>query len=333
MKKTRYPEICSTKKIAEPTKRTALSLQNTETHNPIRKTKARNNFGMITVLFLLLISPAFAMDYADLNSVKAPAYRVGTSDETEQKSKIINPIDSGFVKESSSISDIEKLTYADLSLKKISAQITQDLALESEVMMGDLSMLWQGAATRSDIIKFALHKLSNPDAGKPDEKSIKKVLQTVASMSTLLGAGIGNPILSSGSFIGGNVLGIMSQDDKAINYKYTKVNDADMIILVRKVDELQQKVVDKYYDYMTSRQMYDITSKMVRQRYKNYQLSQNASKEVILTADAYYRDSLDIQMKARSEFYSKRASLEQLVGNEVFKKFEADVNSREKENK
>ncbi len=281
--------------------------------------------------FIFLNSPCFAMDYADLNSIKEPAYRVGTSDDVEQKSKTVVSVDSESVKELESTINIEKLTYADLSLKKISAQISQDLALESDVMMGDLSMLWQGAATRSDIIKFAIYKLSNPDADKPDEKSVKKVLQTVASMSTLLGAGMGNPVLSSGSFIGGNVLGIMSQDDKAINYKYTKVNDADMIILVRKVDELQQQVVDKYYDYMTSRQMYDMSVKMVKQRHKNYQLSQNSSKEVILITDAYYRDALDMQMKARSEFYSKRASLEQLVGNEVFKKFEADVSLREKE--
>jgi len=37
---------------------------------------------------------------------------------------------------------------------------------------------------------------------------------------------------------GGNTLGIMSTDSKALNYKYTQVNDADMIILVRKVEEL-----------------------------------------------------------------------------------------------
>lgn len=286
---------------------------------------------LFTVLFLN--SPCVAMDYADLNSIKEPAYRVGTSDDVEQKSKIIDSIDSDSVKEDKSSLNIEKLTYADLSLKKISAEIAQDLALDYDIMMSDLATLWQGAATRSDIIKFALYKLSNPESDKPDDKSVKKVLQTIASMSTVLGAGMGNPVLSTGSFLGGNVLGIMSQDDKEINYKYTKVNDADMIILVRKVDELQQQVVDKYYDYLTSRQLYDMTTKMVKQRYKNYQMAQNAPKEIVLITDAYYRDSLDMQMKARSEFYSKRASLEQLVGNEVFKKFEADVNLRAKEDK
>ena len=143
-----------------------------------------------------------------------------------------------------------ELTFADLSLKKMSSEIATDLSIDEKVMMSDLSLLWKGAATQSDTINFALYKLANPDADKPDSKSVKKVLSTIASMSTMLGAGIGNPILATGSLIGGNVLGIMSQDTKALNYKYTKVNDADMIILVRKIEDLQQRAVDIYYDYM-----------------------------------------------------------------------------------
>lgn len=282
----------------------------------------------------LLSSQALAINYDDLNTMKDPAYRVGTTNEIEHKSNsIINPLDTKSVKEIASQSAIEKLTYADLSLKKISKEIAQGLELDYDVMFADLAMLWQGAATKSDIIKFALYKLSNPDADKPNDKSVKKVLQSIASMSTLVGAGVGNPIMSGGSFIGGNILGIMSQDDKEINYKYTKVNDADMIILVRKIDDLQQNVMDDYYDYMTAREMYKMTTKMVKQRYQNFRLAQNASKEIIIIADAYYRNALDSQMKARSEFYAKRSMLEQLVGTDTFKQFEATVNAREKADK
>lgn len=277
-------------------------------------------------LSLLLAVPAFSMEYADLNSIKDPAYRVGASDDVELKATIIKPLETETVKEVGGFDNIEKLTYADLSIKKISKEISQELDMDYDEMLTDLAMLWQGAASKSDIIKFALYKLSNPDKDKPDEKSVKKVLQTIASMSTLVGAGMGSPILASGSFLGGNILGIMSQDDKAINYKYTKVNDADMIILVRKVEDLQQKVVNSYYDYMTTKKMFDMTSKMSQQRYQNYRLAQNGTKELILITDAYYRESLDVQMKARSDFYSKRASLEQLVGNETFTQFESNIN-------
>ena len=123
-------------------------------------------------------------------------------------------------------------------------------------------------------------------------------------------------------------MGIMSQDTKALNYKYTQVTDADMIILVRKVDELQQKVVDMYYDYMTARQLYDMTTNMVQERYKNYQNSQNLSKEVILITDTFYREALDEQVKARGSFFEKRSRLEQLVGNDIFRQFESNVDAR-----
>lgn len=295
----------------------------------------KNKFLILSLIFLSFIysSPVLSMDYEDLNSVKDPAYRVGTSDDIEQKTDFTKKLNETTVKEVNPYAEIEKLTYADLSIKKISKEISQDLDMEYDDMMQDLSLLWRGAATNSDIIKFALYKLSNPDKDKPNDKSVKKVLQSIASMSTLVGAGVGNPLLSSSSFIGGNILGIMSQDDKTINYKYTKVNDADMIILVRKIDDLQQAVVNKYYDYMTYRKLLDMTTKMAKEHYQNYQLAQNGSKELVIITDAYYREALDSQMKARSDFYSKRASLEQLVGNETFKQFEFNINSRNSRNK
>jgi hypothetical protein len=117
----------------------------------------------------------------------------------------------------------------------------------------------------------------------------------------------------------------MSTDSKALNYKYTQVNDADMIILVRKVEELQQKVVDMYYDYLTSRELYDMTTTMVSKCYQNYQRAQSKLKEVILITDTFYREALDEQQKARGSFFEKRSRLEQLVGNDVFNEFETIV--------
>lgn len=284
---------------------------------------------LIALIFLFFALPVLAIDYDELNSPKPPAYRVGTTDDVEQKAEEqVKKLDTQRVKEVEPFDNIEKLTYADLSIKKISKELAQDLDMDYDEMMQDLSMLWQGAATNSDIIKFALYKLSNPDKDKPDDKSVKKVLQQIASMSTLVGAGMGSPILAGGTFIGSNVFGIMSQDDKELNYKYTKVNDADMIILVRKIDDLQQKVVDKYYDYMTTRKLLTMTTKIAKQRNNEYKLAQNGTKELILITDAYYREALDNQMKARSDFYAKRASLEQLVGHDTFVSFEKTVNSR-----
>lgn len=291
---------------------------------------------LIILLLTMTCLPAFAVTYETLNSVKDPAYRTGLSDDPEKEyieAKAPVKIHQEYVKKDTEQFDISDLTYADLSIKQISREVAADLELDQETMVGDLSVLWQGAATQSDTINFALYKLANPEEDKPDEKSVKKVLTTIASMSTLVGAGMGSPAIAAGSLIGGNVLGIMSQDTKALNYKYTRVTDADMIILVRKVEDLQQRTVDLYYNYMTARKKLKLLEKMTAERKKNYDLSQNMSREVILITDAYYRTALDNQMKARSDYYTKRAALEQFVGNEVFVQFEADLQKREKGDK
>lgn len=291
---------------------------------------------LITALILNLILPVSAISLDDVAMSKQPAYRTGLSEEPEKEYmevKAEDKIKQEYVKKDAEQFDVSDLTYADLSIKQISREVAADLELDQEDMVGDLSVLWQGAASQSDTINFALYKLANPDEDKPDEKSVKKVLTTIASMSTLVGAGMGNPLLAGGSLIGGNILGIMSQDTKALNYKYTKVTDADMIILVRKIEDLQQRTVDLYYNYMMARKRLKMIEQITADRKKNYDLSQTMSKEVILITDAYYRTALDNQMKARSDYYAKRAALEQFVGNDTFAQFEKDLKERENSEK
>lgn len=297
--------------------------------------KGKKLSSLILTGFMILSAfiPSYAITLDDIKSPKPFAYRAGLSENPENEytdAKANNAVHQEYVKRDVQQFNVNDLTYADLSIKQISKEVAADLELEQEDLVGDLCVLWQGAATQSDTINFALYKLANPDEDKPNDKSVKKVLSTIASLSTLAGAGFANPAIMAGSLIGGNVLGIMSQDTKALNYKYTKVNDADMIILVRKIEDLQQRTVDLYFDYMTSRKKLQKYDSIVKERKKNYDIAQNMSKELVLITDAYYRTALDNQAHARSEFYSKRAALEQFVGNETFRQFEQDLNTREK---
>lgn len=293
---------------------------------------------LILSLLLAMNMPAFAqvkLEDMELQGVKPPAYRLGLTDEPENQYEEVQTqtnIEQKEAVEKVEETPIEYMTYADLSIKNLSKEISKELSLDEKEMMGDLTLLWQGAASKSDTISFALYKLSNPEEDKPDEKSVKKVLLNIASLSTLVGAGIGNPLLATGSMLGSSIFGIMSQDTKALNYKYTRVTDSDMIILIRKVEDLQQNTVNLYYDYMTAKQLLELTDKVVEQRKKNYDAAQIQSKEVILVTDAYYRTALDDQAKARASFNAKRAALEQFVGNDVFTQFEQSLKERDKKN-
>ena len=286
---------------------------------------------LIAMIALIIQIPAFSAETIDDLVIPKPSfYRLGTTDMPETPVDMnIQPDIQPVVKKEPEVTEKQTVTYADLSIKSMAMEVSKALEVEFDDMQGDLSLLWQGAATNSDTIKFAIYKLSNPDKDKPDTNAVKKVLTTIAGMSTMLGASMGNPVLASASLIGGNTLGIMSQDTKALNYKYTQVTDADMIILVRKVEELQQKVVDMYYDYMSARRLYDMTSQMVTRSNENFEAAQNSSKEVVLMTDTFYRAAMDEHQKARGAFFEKRSRLEQLVGAEVFRDFENNVDKRE----
>ncbi len=269
----------------------------------------------------------------DLTAPKSPAYRVGISEVPEhpyvQQTATVDSLEQTIQKQTAQNNG--ERNYADLNIKRLSKEIAYDLECEEQEMVGDLSLLWQGAAMQSDTINFALYKLANPDADKPDKSTVKNMLKTLASMSTLVGAGIANPLLAGSSLIGSNILGIMTQDTKALNYKYSKVTDADMIILIRKVEDLQQKTVDLYYDYMNAKKQLDMATKLANERKQRFELAQknNASKELIVITDAYFRTAVDKQKTARSEFLSKRAALEQFVGNEAFNQFEQELALRD----
>lgn len=284
-------------------------------------------FVYLFLVFICIQTLCYGINYNELNTIKEPAYRVGTTDNIENKIEVTSKLQKASVRIIEQ-DKFENLTYADLSIKRISAEISQSLQLDYDTMLGDLSILWQGAATKSDTIKYALYKLANPDKDKPDNGAIKKVLANIASMSTLVGATTGNPLLACASLIGGNTLGIMSQDTKALNYKYTKVGDADMIILVRKVDTLQQKVVNNYFDYMTAYKIMNMTQDMAEKCQANYECAQSESREIILITDAYYRESINQLAKAKGDFTDARSRLEQLVGTDTLRQFENNLKNR-----
>ena len=161
------------------------------------------------IAFFILCSFIFTPVYAevnldDINTPKDIFFRLGTTDVPENKIDVNSKIDikPAVIKEEK-VSN-EALTYADLSIKKMALEVSKSVEVDYNEMLEDLSLLWQGAATKSDTIKFAIYKLANPDKDKPDSSAVKKVLTTIAGMSTFLGAGMGNPVLASAALIGGN---------------------------------------------------------------------------------------------------------------------------------
>ncbi len=285
---------------------------------------------LLTLIFAA--SPCLAIGIEDITEPLPPAYRLGVGSSPENKYKVseankeIKAKDATLDKEAEAVKNI---TYADLSLKKIAKEISDDAELEASDMLADMQLLWIGAAQNSQTVKFIVYKLSNPDEDKPDESIVKKIIQPISTVGSLAGIGIGNPIAAISSIMGSSVLGSLSVDDKDLNYKFSKVNDADMVVLIRKIEELQRKIILYYFDYMTARQALQRSDILVAKRKRDFTDTKGLSDSQIIMLDVFYRDAINKQSKLRSDFLSKRSALEQLVGMDSMTQFEDALAKRE----
>lgn len=286
----------------------------------------------LCMLSLLLSSQVHAITLKDLREPKPAFNQLGINNEIENKFELVKKeqtVQKNTAKLVQDKADYSRYTYADLSLNKLATEISQDLELDTENITEDVKILWVGAATRSETISYAMFKLANPDSEKPNDNLVKKIIRPVANLTSVAGVGIADPFVATSAMVGGNLMKAMASDNKEINYKYSKVSDADMVILVRKIDDLQRVLTDKYCDYMSARKMLKMASDITKKRKDRADTMANRTRNEVLIADAYYRDSLAYESKKRSEFLSRRAALEQIVGNEALRQFEENLNKRE----
>ena len=208
----------------------------------------------------------------------------------------------------------------DYETKKIINEISSELAAEKEQMLEELSTLWVSAVQKSDTVYFAIMKLSNPNGGEVNKNGFKKILEPIISAAPLVGQAFVNPALTAGSLIGSNVMGTMMND--SATRRLTRVNDADLVILARAIDELQEALLMNYMSYKNAHKEYELAIKIASDRKKTYdQLNKQNSPQLVL-ASTFYTESMDNQYKARQNFLMKRIVLEQMVGAEALHEIE-----------
>ena len=129
-------------------------------------------------------------------------------------------------------------------MKSILEEISDELNAERPKMLEELSMLWVNAVQKSDTVYFAIMKLSNPNGEEVNKNGFKKILEPIIGAAPLVGQAFVNPAMTAGSLIGSNVLGTMMND--SATKRLTRVNDADLVILARAIDELQETLLLNY---------------------------------------------------------------------------------------
>lgn len=230
---------------------------------------------------------------------------------------------------------IEKteINYTDFNINQLAKEIKGLLDESKPADLENLRILWQASVQRSETLRFAIYKLSNPNGEIEKKSAVKKILSPLAAFSPMIGAGTGSIITGSSAILGGSLLASVLSDDSFINNKLSKVTDTELVLLAQQTDNLQSILVKNYYDYKNSLEKLLKTDEMVKHRYEFYQATKNKSIEEHSIADVFYREATDIQFEARQEVLKTRSNLEQLVGNYALTQIEVKLKEDVSNNK
>ena len=139
------------------------------------------------------------------------------------------------------------------SLKKKKKEIMDEIIkLQKEKDMEDIDNLWKGTVANNQVISFALKKLSTPESQRRIHSSLMaKTLSAIVSGASLAPALLGaDYMVQSGSYAAGRLA------QNFLNRKNIPqeipLTDTELIELAGLVENLQDKIINAYYNYKNS---------------------------------------------------------------------------------
>lgn len=223
---------------------------------------------------------------------------------------------------------VGKVDYADTNVKTLASDISYELEEEKKDILPDLRILWAAAVEKSETIRFAILKLSNPEGEVEKASAVKKILSPIASVAPIVGLGFGDPVTAGSAMFGGGLLNSILSDDSKLNASLTKVTDADLVMLAQETDSLQEKLVVLYYEYLNALIELNITNKTVAENQKYMEIAQKSKPELSCIINVFYEDMEELKARARQNVLNKRVALEQFVGNNALLVVDKNIEDR-----
>jgi len=147
--------------------------------------------------------------------------------------------------------ELPKVDYKSTDSLVISDKEIMDeiIKLQKEKDLEDIDSLWKGTVENNQVIGFALKKLATPESQRRIHASLMaKTLSAIVSGASLAPALVGaDYMVQSGSY----AVGRLAQN--LINRKNipqeVPLTDTELIELAGLVENLQDKIIDAYYNY------------------------------------------------------------------------------------
>lgn len=216
--------------------------------------------------------------------------------------------------------ELPKVEYKEKDSLLISDKEIMDeiVKLQREKDLEDIDNLWKGTVENNQVIGFALKKLATPESQRRIHSSLMaKTLSAIVSGASLAPALVGaDYMVQSGSYAAGRIA------QNLLNRKNVPqeipLTDTELIELAGLVENLQDKIINAYYNYKGSlSQLKEVRSRELLYS-KNYAkaLDEEDFLEIAISSSLY--DDMQIEeMKYLQSAKKYHLELQRLAGKKV----------------
>src|SRR5574344_154333 len=173
--------------------------------------------------------------------------------------------------------------------------VSQLVQMQKEKDLEDIELLWKGTVENNKVIGFALKKLATPESQRRIHSSLMaKTLNAIISGASFVPSFMGgNYATQTGSFAAGRLA--QSLLNRKTTPQEVPLTDTELIELSSLVEDLQDKIIDAYYNYKGTLGQIKETRQKLLLYHKNYSvaLASNDLLDIAISSSLY--DSMVLQ--------------------------------------
>ena len=192
------------------------------------------------------------------------------------------------------------------------------IQLQKRKDLEDIENLWKGTTENNKVIGFALKKLATPESQRRIHSSLMaKTLSAVISGSSFAPSFMGaSPTIQTGSFAVGRLA--QSLLNKKTTPQEIPLTDTELIELAGLVEDLQDKIIDAYYNYKGSLGQIKESRQRLLLYHKNYSKALDSEDILDISISSSLYDGIVLQEYYHMQNAKKyHLELQRLAGKKV----------------